>query len=330
MSGTAIVVVTHNSAEVAGPCLESCLRSGAAEVVVVDNASTDLTVSQVRGFGGVRLIANRENLGFAASVNQGVRATTEPFVLLLNPDAELAGGVAELETACSEPGVAAAAGLLVGEDGKPQRGFSVRRLPTAAALVFETLGLNRLWPSNPVNRRYRCLDLDLSLEQDVEQPAGAFLLFRRDAWKQLAGFDERFYPVWFEDVDFCRRLSDAGYRVRLAPSARARHRGGHSFRAVSRQDRIVWWHRSLLKYASRHFRAGRRRTVCGAVLAGAVLRMVTGMFTEMGSGGAIRVYGKVISFALACLWSGRAWAAACDAESRERADAAASSIQLEK
>jgi N-acetylglucosaminyl-diphospho-decaprenol L-rhamnosyltransferase len=251
-------------------------------------------------------------------------------VLLLNPDAELAGGLAELEAACSEPGVAAAAGLLAGEDGKPQRGFSVRRLPTAAALVFETLGLNRLWPSNPVNRRYRCLDLDLSLEQDVEQPAGAFLLFRRDAWKQLAGFDERFYPVWFEDADFCRRLSDAGYRVRFTPCARARHRGGHSFWAVSRHDRIVWWYRSLLKYASRHFRAASRAAVCGAVLASAILRMVTGMFTEMGSGGGIRVYGKVISLALACLWSGRAWAAACGVESRQRAEAAASSIQLEK
>ncbi|MEK7755042.1 MAG: glycosyltransferase, partial [Acidobacteriota bacterium] len=216
MNGTAIIVVTHNSAEVIGWCLESCLRSGAAEVVVVDNASTDPTLSQVRGFGGVRLIANRENRGFAAAVNQGVRATTEPFALLLNPDAELAGGVPELEAACSEPGVAAAAGVLAGEDGKPQRGFSVRRLPTAAALVFETLGLNRLWPTNPVNRRYRCLDLDLSLDQDVEQPAGAFLLLRRDVWKQLDGFDERFYPVWFEDVDYCRRLSDAGYRVRLA------------------------------------------------------------------------------------------------------------------
>jgi GT2 family glycosyltransferase len=318
MSRTAAIVVTHNSAEVIGRCLVSCRLAGAAEIVVVDNASSDSTVATARDADGVLLIANPENLGFAAAVNQGVRTTAAPFLLLLNPDAELLDPVAELERACSQPGVAAAAGLLVGEDGKPQKGFAVRRLPTATALVFELLGLNRLWPSNLVNRRYRCLDLDLTKEQDVEQPAGAFLMFRRDAWQELGGFDEGFYPVWFEDVDFCRRLAGAGRRVRLAPLVRARHQGGHSFRAISRQDRVVWWHRSLLKYTSRYFPAGARWMVCGAVLASAILRMVTGMFTESGSGGTIRSYGKVFSLALACLWSGRA---------RAGADVTADSIQ---
>lgn len=315
MSRTAAIVVTHNSAELIGRCLESCRNAGAAEIVVVDNASLDSTVAAA---GGVRLIANLVNRGFAAAVNQGVRATTAPFLLLLNPDAELLDPVEELERACSQPGVGAAAGLLVDEDGKPQRGFTIRRLPTAATLCFELLGLNRLWPSNPVNRRYRCLDLDLAQAQDVEQPAGALFLFRRDAWQQLGGFDEGFYPVWFEDVDFCRRLAGAGLRVQLAPSVRARHRGGHSFRAISRHDRMVWWNRSLLKYSSRHFPAGARWMVCGAVLASAILRMVTGMFTKSGSGGTIRACGKVFSLALACLWSGRA---------RAGADVTADSIQ---
>jgi len=309
MSRTAAIVVTHNSAEVIGRCLDACRNAGAAEIVVVDNASSDATVAAA---GGVRLIANPENRGFAAAVNQGVRATAAPFLLLLNPDAELLDPVENLERTCSQPGVAAAAGLLVGEDGKPQKGFTVRRLPTAAALVFELLGLNRLWPSNPVNRRYRCLDLDLAQEQDVEQPAGAFFMFRRDAWQELGGFDEGFYPVWFEDVDFCRRLADAGRRVRLAPSVRARHEGGHCFRGISRRDRMVWWHRSLLEYTSRHFSAGARWMVCGAVLTSAILRMVTGMFTESGSGGTIRAYGKVFSLALACLWWGRTRAGAGD------------------
>jgi GT2 family glycosyltransferase len=307
MSQTAAIVVTYNSAELIGRCLESCRRAGAAEIVVVDNASSDATVAAA---AGVPLIANRENRGFAAAVNQGVRATTAPLLLLLNPDAELLDPVEELERACSQPGVAAAAGLLVGEDAKPQEGFTIRRLPTAATLCFELLGLNRLWPSNPVNRRYRCLDLDLAQAQDVEQPAGALFLFRRDAWQQLGGFDEGFRPVWFEDVDFCRRLAAAGLRVRFAPSVRARHQGGHSFQAISRHDRMVWWHQSLLEYISRHFPAGARWMVCGAVLASAILRMVTGMFTESGSGGTIRACGKVIWLALACLWPGRARAGA--------------------
>jgi N-acetylglucosaminyl-diphospho-decaprenol L-rhamnosyltransferase len=318
MSRTGIVVVTHNSAEVIGPCLESCLRAAPAEILVVDNCSSDATVDETRRFPGVKLIANEQNLGFAGAVNQGVRATTAPFLLLLNPDAELEGGLEDLERACSAPGVAAAAGLLTDAQGAPQRGFSVRRLPTAASLVFEILGLNRLIPANPVNRRYRCLDLDLTREQDVEQPAGAFLMFRHDAWERVGGFDEDYYPVWFEDVDFCRRLAAAGQRIRLVPAARARHRGGHSFRRVDAGQRVVWWHRSLLEYAGRYFGGGARWVISGAVLAGVVPRLVAGMLTGMRGGGRIRSYGKVISLALKCLWPGRGRAGMRGAASRNR------------
>ncbi len=123
MSRTAILVVTHNSAGVIGPCLESCLRAGAAEILVLDNCSSDATVEEACRFPGTRVIANQRNFGFAGAVNQGVRATTAPFLLLLNPDAQLGGGLEELEGACSAPGVAAAAGLLTDAQGVPQRGF---------------------------------------------------------------------------------------------------------------------------------------------------------------------------------------------------------------
>ena len=67
-----------------------------------------------------------------------------------------------------------------------------------------------MWPGNPVNRRWRCHDLDLSVAQDVEQPAGACLLVRGSVWQELGGLDERFHPLWFEDVDFCQRLKQRG------------------------------------------------------------------------------------------------------------------------
>ncbi len=318
MSRTAIVVVTHNSAEVIGPCLEACLAAGPAEVLVIDNLSSDGTAQEARRFAGARLIANNRNFGFAGAVNQGVRATTAPFVLLLNPDAVLVSGLDELERAGAQPGVGAAAGLLTDAGGLPQQGFSIRRLPTVASLVFEILGLNRLFPSNPVNRHYRCFDLDLTAEQDVEQPAGAFLLFRRDAWERVGGFDEGYHPVWFEDVDFCRRLAAAGYRVRLVPSARARHRGGHSFRSVDTGQRAVWWYRSLLEYVKRSFGGGARWVISGAVVAGVVPRLAAGILTGMRGSDLIRAYGKVISLALACLWPGRGRAGMRGAASRKR------------
>ena len=82
----------------------------------------------------------------------------------------------------------AAAGRLVDEQDRPQIGFNVRAFPTAATLAFETLGWNRIWASNPVNRRYRVRGFDADKEQDVEQPAGAFLMVRRDVFKAVGGW----------------------------------------------------------------------------------------------------------------------------------------------
>ncbi len=83
------------------------------------------------------------------------------------------------------------------------------------------LGINRLWPRNPVNWRFRCYDVDLQSMKpvEIEQPAGAFMMIRRDAWERVGGFDESFYPLWFEDVDFCCRLKLAGLRLFHVPSA---------------------------------------------------------------------------------------------------------------
>ena len=195
-------------------CLDSLTEMApTVSAIVVDNASSDDTLRQIKP--GVQVIANAENRGFAAAVNQGVRSSDAEFVLLLNPDTRLLTPVDELIRASSQYGLAS--GKLVDKTGRTQKGFTVRRLPTLASLLFEVLGINRLWPSNPVNRRYRYLDRDLNQEGVVEQPAGAFLMFRRDIWKQLGGFDEGFYPVWFEDVDFCRRTVNAGTRFGIFP-----------------------------------------------------------------------------------------------------------------
>src|ERR1017187_5946439 len=137
MPDIGIVIVTYNSREHIGPCLEAAMRSG-AEVIVVDNASSDGTVAEA-GRHGVRLVINHTNQGFAAAVNQGFAALATPYVLLLNPDAELAGGLDSLLEACRLPGVAGAGGKLVDALGHPQIGFVVRQLPTPLVLSFEVL-----------------------------------------------------------------------------------------------------------------------------------------------------------------------------------------------
>src|SRR5437899_1818057 len=149
-----IVVVTYNSQEVIGECLDACVRLAGVSVVVVDNSSEDSTLAHVHRRPGVQIIPNSRNRGFAAAANQGIAKLNTRFVLLLNPDAVLVSGLQNLVDAVGTTSVAAAGGRLTNADGSPQTGFNVRGFPTAWTLSFEALGLNRLWPGNPVNRAY--------------------------------------------------------------------------------------------------------------------------------------------------------------------------------
>ena len=251
-------------------------------VTVVDNASTDGTVEQVRRRTvvnpRVKLIANRDNRGFAGAANQGFDATAGDPILLLNPDVRLRTSLSPLIQACREHGLGA--GQLTGSDGRAQAGFTIRRFPTPASLAFELLGINRLWPRNAANRHYRYLERDLNLEGPVEQPAGAFLMTRRDVWERLGGFDEDFHPVWFEDVDFCRRALDAGYRIEYVPRVRAEHTGGHSVRQLPAVRMEVYWYDSLLRYGAKHFRSWRYRGICLVAVLSTVPRMIAGIIRE--------------------------------------------------
>ncbi len=289
-----IVVITFNSEEEIGACLDVAQSTG-AEIVVVDNASQDGTRQQI-GRRPVHLIANARNLGFAAAANQGFAFLKTPFVLLLNPDAVLIGGWEYLVEECSRPNIGGAGGQLLAYSGQPQTGFMVRRFPTPLTLCFEALLLNRLWPGNPVNRRYRCLDLDPSEPATVDQPAGAFLMIRRKVWEELGGFDESFFPLWFEDVDFCKRMHNAGYLARYVPLAVAKHTGAHSVRKISVAMRQIHWYGNLLKYVAKYFSPVSLRIVCLAVICGSILRMSIGVF-QTGGRQTTSIYGKVIRLA---------------------------------
>ena len=182
---------------------------------MVDNASRDDTIAEVAR-RGVRLIANPANRGFAAAVNQGFAVLNCTYVLLLNPDAVIQTSLEPLREACDLPGSAGAGGRLVDANGQPQIGFMVRRLPTAGGPDFGSS-----LAKSDCGRAIRSIG-DIAAwigmvphDSQVEQPAGAFLMVRREVWEELGGFDESFFPLWFEDVDFCRRIRDRGYQFVL-------------------------------------------------------------------------------------------------------------------
>jgi len=302
---TGVLIVTHNSAAWIAPCLER-VRQYATKFHTFDNFSVDDSARLARSCPGGTVTESERNLGFAGGVNRGARILGTDRILVLNPDVLLETPVDALDAALDEPGVGAVAGLLVDSHGRPQTGFSVRRFPSAWTLAFEALGLNRLWPSNPVNRRYRCADVDLRNEIDVEQPAGAFVMFRREAFEELGGWDEQFHPVWFEDVDFFMRLRNAGWKVRFVPSVRATHGGGHSVGALDAASRRSYWYGSLLRYSAKHLGPLRTRFVAGAVILGVAGRLLHQKVTGQGAGqGLSGEYDTVIRLALGALQRGR-------------------------
>jgi len=283
MNRFGIVVVTYNSEAEIRACLDACravIPQSGVEIVVVDNHSSDGSAEEARKRPGVRLIQNDANEGFAAAANRGIASLACEHVLLLNPDVRLMTGIEPLLECCDRDRVAVASGKLVDGEGRFQAGFAVRRFPTPAALALEVLGINRIWPRNPVNRRYRCLDLDPEHSAAVEQPAGAFLMIRRAVWKELGGFDEGFKPIWFEAVDFLKRVRGRGYQTIYMSSVVAWHKGGHSVGSLPWGCVQVCWYGSLLRYACKHFGMWGKVSVSVAAMVGFTARAVARVFRE--------------------------------------------------
>jgi N-acetylglucosaminyl-diphospho-decaprenol L-rhamnosyltransferase len=268
-----VIVVSHNSAK----CLEACLQSVSSApewtVILVDNDSTDSSVEIGRRIGPkIKILCNRQNIGFAGAVNQGIQAAETDICVILNPDViPSPGALDKLAQVLMSETAGAVAGQLT-RGGFPEIGFTVRRFPMLSSVCCEVLLINRLWPGNPWNRQYRCLDLDYSQRQEVEQPAGACLAIKRKAWEKLAGFDEDFFPVWFEDVDFCRRLRNGGWKILYCPDAIFSHSGGHSVNRLPLRDRQIYWYGNLVRYFYKHHSIVQVSCLRAAIFGGTLLR----------------------------------------------------------
>jgi GT2 family glycosyltransferase len=147
--------------------------------------------------------------------------------------------------------------------------------------------------------------MSIDIETVVDQPAGAFLCFRREAFETVGGFNESFWPVWFEDVDFCLRLSQFGYTLRFTPLASARHAGAQSIRKILWSSKELAWYGSLLRYATLQFGWLSRRLVGLAVAAASVPRSLSGILFRHQSVRTLGVYARVLSLALGVVVTGR-------------------------
>ena len=108
----------------------------------------------------------------------------------------------------------------------------------------------------------------------VDQPAAAALLIRRDAFEEVGGFDEQFYPAWYEDVDFCRRIKAQGWDIYFAPKAGFLHEGGYSAEALGPERFVKSYYSNQIRYAHKHFGRAGSAAVRASIVAGMMARIV--------------------------------------------------------
>lgn len=278
-----IVVVSWNSGADLAACVESLAlarRRGdgvETELIVVDNHSDEDPGDAVRRlWPDARVAVLSENIGFGPAVNHAAAHARGEILLLVNPDARAEGDafgaiarafeehgdwiavaprlvdVADDET--SSPG--ALSGWRGGEEGREsQEAFQLRRLPTLRQALRELLLVDRAFPGNRGRARDRYLDRDRSAPFEVEQPAAAVLAIRTGAFSRAGGFDPRFAPAWWEDVDLCERLRGAG-KIVYYPEATFTHAGGASMKSLGYARFLPVYYRHAVLFWSEHRGAG--------------------------------------------------------------------------
>ncbi|MCA1657002.1 MAG: glycosyltransferase family 2 protein [Actinobacteria bacterium] len=282
-SRVSVILVLWNCEQELPRCLGSLRAAGggSVEVVCVDNASEDGSTAVARKHGAT-VLEMGANAGFPAAVNAGLAAATAPYVLLLNPDVELAPDtvVRCLDVLERDPGVGMVGCNLRRVDGSPDWA-AARRFRSLSSVALETFGLTRL--SKRLDFQYfpQWARTD---SRDVDCINGAFMLMRTALLRELGGLDETVF-MYLEDQDLCRRVWDRGLRVRFVADAVATHVGGAStLRASPGRRTVAYLHRTDADVEMIARRSGRAARLAAIGLFGlrAVLGLLVGVATNDG------------------------------------------------
>jgi N-acetylglucosaminyl-diphospho-decaprenol L-rhamnosyltransferase len=264
-----LALVTYQSAEdLPGflETLEAAVEPYAVDVIGIDNVSTDRSADIVEEFGG-RVIRNPRNVGLAAAINQGAAATGADWILVANPDTQLAPGsiAALVDTAKADERIGMIGPRIARLDGTPYP--SGRRFPSLAVGIAHAL-LGGIWPANPATRRY--FGAPVTEVSDVDWISGCCMLFRREAFEAVGGFDDRYF-LYFEETKMALDMHRGGWRVVLDPSVEIRHREGGSMRSAPFR-KIRTHHRSALRFYCDYHRGTAWMVFAPLVAAGLVVR----------------------------------------------------------
>ncbi len=261
-----IVIVSWNVADLLGRCLESILAGPiqivtpgarpaagddrlAVEILVVENASSDHSREMLEGYPDVQVLALAENAGFSRGNNIGLRQARGRHLMLLNPDTEVLDDALPILVSYldAHPDVGLVGPHTLNADGSTQS--TRRQFPTLMTAFFESTWLQRFAPPGLL-RRYYMSDYPDDGTFDAGWLQGSALMARREVYDQIGGLDERFV-MFSEEMDWCRRAHDAGWRVVYVGSARITHYGGKSTDQVVAR-RHIYFQQSKIRYFRKH------------------------------------------------------------------------------
>jgi hypothetical protein len=261
MSSLTIALVTWNSEDEIAECLNTLFHATAKvpglklETVIIDNDSADMTVTVIENFlrvtdQNIVFIKNNDNLGFTKACNQAIHASTGDYIFILNPDTEIIGDAISsmMKYLDENEHAGVVAPQLLSFHSKIQ--YSCRTFPTYWDLFSEMLLLATIFPKSEFFSRWKMRYFDHKSLREVDQPMGAALLLKRKVLEAVGGLDERFI-MFYNDVDFCKRISDAGFKIIFFPDAKVKHIEGISV-YKDRSGMIKIWNKDCLRYFKKH------------------------------------------------------------------------------
>jgi GT2 family glycosyltransferase len=267
-----IIIVNYNVKHLLEQCLLSVQKAIAgisAEVIVIDNASTDDSMDYLAPlFPWVKFTWNNENAGYARANNMGLKEAAGNYILFLNPDTILKEDTLQKSIAFmnADPRAGALGIKMYNGEGiylpESKRGFP--------SPFYKLSGITALFPRSPVFARYYLGHLDENSNQEVEVLSGAFMLTRKDVLQQTGGFDERFF-MYAEDIDLSYRIQQAGYKnYYLAESSIVHFKGASTNQESLRYTRLFY--KAMNQFVKKHYTGSRSLVYIAMIQTGITLR----------------------------------------------------------
>src|SRR3989344_1990823 len=257
MKKLSIILVNYKTCDLTRYALVSIYKETQGldfEVIVVDNNSVDDSVEMIKKeFPRVILIANKDNLGFGKANNQALKIAQGEYLMFLNTDVVvLDGALNKLVKYLDEHADAMMAGpRLLNKDLTFQHACR-RNLPNPVNSFFQLSGLAKILKHNKSVNGYKQYAADPDITGPTQALSGAAMMFRRQVYDTIGGFDERFF-MYGEDLDFCKRVLDKGWKTVYVSDARIIHFGGQSS-GKRRTKSLVNFYEAMWLYYKKHFK----------------------------------------------------------------------------